>query len=119
MTIIDVASKKATQTFPIPVKRANRLKFTPDGKSVLISGLGARAADSSLVVIDANARKVVKELKLGGGAAGILIAPDGSRAYVAVSTGDKIAVVDLKSREVAGQIDAGKQPDGMAWAARR
>jgi YVTN family beta-propeller protein len=55
-------------------------------------------------------------MSLGGGAAGILISPDGSRAYVAVSTSDKIAVVDLKTLEVTGQISAGKQPDGMAWA---
>lgn len=116
VTIIDVATKKATETFPIPVKGANRLKFTPDGKRVLVSGLGARDSDASLVVIDAAARKEVKQLNLGGGAAGILIAPDGSRAYVAVSSADKIAVVDLKTLEVTGEINAGKQPDGLAWA---
>lgn len=116
VTIIDVATKKAIQTLLISVKGANRLKFTPDGKHVLISGLGAHAADSSLVVLDASTRKEVKQLKLGGGAAGILIAADGSRAYVAVSTADKIAVIDLKTLEVTGQIDAGKQPDGLAWA---
>jgi YVTN family beta-propeller protein len=119
VTIIDVATKKATQTLPIAVKGANRLKFTPDGKRVLISGLGARAGDSSLVILDAPTRKEVKQLKLGGGAAGILIAPDGSRAYVSVSTADKIAVIDLKTLEVTGQIDAGKQPDGLAWAVRK
>jgi YVTN family beta-propeller protein len=116
VTIIDVATKKATETFPIPVKGANRLKFTPDGKRVLVSGLGARDSDASLVVIDAAARKEVKQLNLGGGAAGILIAPDGSRAYVAVSSADKIAVVDLKTLEITGEINAGKQPDGLAWA---
>jgi YVTN family beta-propeller protein len=119
VTVIDVATKKATQTFPIPLKGANRLKFTLDGTRVLISGLGARIGDSSLVVLDASTRKEVKQLNLGGGAAGILIAPDGSRAYVAVSTGDKIAVLDLKTLEVTGQIDAGKQPDGLAWAVRK
>ena len=119
VTIIDVATKKATQTLPIAVKGANRLKFTPDGKRVLISGLGARAGDSSLVVVDVSTHKEVKALTLGGGAAGILIAPDGSHAYVAVSTGDKIAVIDLKTLEVTGQIDAGKQPDGLAWAVRK
>jgi YVTN family beta-propeller protein len=119
VTIIDVATKKAVQTLPVPVKGANRLKFTPDGKLVLISALGARAADTSLVVLEAATHKEVKQLKLGGGAAGILIAPDGSRAYVAVSTADKIAVIDLKSLEVTGQIDAGKQPDGLAWAVRK
>ncbi len=61
----------------------------------------------------------IKQLNLGGGSAGILMAPDGSRAYVAVSCADKIAVVDLKTLEVIGQIDAGKQPDGLAWAARQ
>ena len=118
VTIIDVPAKKVIQTLPIPVKGANRLKFTPDGKRVLISGLGARAGDSSLVVIDATTRKDVKQLNLGGGAAGILIAADGARAYVAVSMADKVAVVDLKTLEVVGQIDAGKQPDGLAWAGR-
>lgn len=121
VTIIDVAAKKATQTLSIPIKRANRLKFTPDGRQVLISGLGANAnaGDSSLVVMDASSRKEVKQLNLGGGAAGILIAPDGSRAYVAVSTADKVVVVDLNTLEVTGQISAGKQPDGLALAVRK
>jgi YVTN family beta-propeller protein len=119
VTIIDVTSKKAIETLPIPVKGANRLKFTPDGKRVLISALGARAADTSLVILDASTRKEVKQFSLGGGAAGILIAPDGSRAYVAVSSADKIAVIDLKTLEGIGQINAGKQPDGLAWAVRK
>ncbi len=119
VTIIDVAAKKAVQTLLIPVKGANRLKFTPDGKRVLISALGARSGDTSLVVLDASTRKEVKQLSLGGGSAGILITPDGSRAYVAVSMADKVAVVDLKTLEITGQIDAGKQPDGLAWATKR
>ena len=68
VTIIDVAAKKAIETFPVPVKGANRLKFTLDGKYVLISALGARAADdTSLLVLDAANHKEVKQLKLGGG----------------------------------------------------
>jgi YVTN family beta-propeller protein len=121
VTIIDVVAKKTIQTLPIPLKGANRLKFTPDGRRVLISGLGAgpNAAGIGLVVIDATTRKEVKHLSLGGGAAGILIGPDGSRAYVAVSTSDKVAIIDLKTLEVTGQISAGKQPDGLAWAVRK
>jgi YVTN family beta-propeller protein len=121
VTIIDVASKKAIQTVSIPVKGANRLKFTPDGARVLISGLGAGpgAGGVSLAVMDASTHKEVKQFSLGGGAAGILITPDGSRAFVAVSTADKVVVVDLKTLEVVGQISAGKQPDGLAWAVRK
>src|ERR1700722_3458812 len=38
VTIIDVAARKAIQTIPIPLRGANRLKFTTDGVRVLISG---------------------------------------------------------------------------------
>jgi YVTN family beta-propeller protein len=115
ITIIDVASRKAIQTLPIAVNHANRLKFTPDGQRVLVSGLGAGTASSNLEVLDVATRKEIKQLKLGGGSAGILIVPDGSRAFVAVSERNKVAVVDLKSLEVTGEIQTGKQPDGLAW----
>jgi YVTN family beta-propeller protein len=118
VTIIDAASKRVTQTLPISLRGANRLKFTPDGRRVLIAGGGGGAAGSSLVVMDTATRKEVKQLNLGGGAAGILIVPDGSRAYVAVSGKDKVAVVDLKSLDVTGYVSTGKQPDGLAWVQR-
>src|SRR5208283_225027 len=40
ISIIDIASKKVVQTLDANVKSANRLKFTPDGKLVLVSMLG-------------------------------------------------------------------------------
>ena len=117
VTIIDVANKKVTDTVPITVRGANRLKFTPDGKRVLISGL-AGSATNNLLVVDAVGRKEVKKFDLGGGAAGILVVPDGSRAYVAVSGKDKVAVLDLHTWEISGNISTGKQPDGLAWVPR-
>ena len=119
VTIIDVARKKAVRTFPIAVKGANRLKFTLDGKYVLVSGLGGPSLEGessapNLVVIDVTTRKEIKKLSLGGGSAGILMQPDGSRAYVAVSARNKVAVIDLKTFEVAGEIETGRGPDGMA-----
>jgi YVTN family beta-propeller protein len=124
VSIIDLASKKVIQTVPISVKGANRLKFTPDGKLVLVSGLGnfgpgAAPSAANLVVLDAASRKEVKQLSLGGGAAGILMDPDGSHAYVAVSGGNKVAIVDLKRLKVTGEILQLGQPDGMAWAVRK
>jgi YVTN family beta-propeller protein len=115
VSIIDVASKKVTQTLDLHTKFANRLKFTPDGKLALISDLGT----GDLVVLEAAARKEIKRISLGHGAAGILIAVDGSLAYVAVSRDNYVAVVDLKTFTVIGRIATGKGPDGMAWAARK
>jgi YVTN family beta-propeller protein len=44
--------------------------------------------------------------------------PDGSRAYVAVGSDNGVAVIDLKTLEVAGHIHNGLGPDGLGWAVR-
>lgn len=122
VTIIDVASKKVTQTMPISVNRANRLKFTPDGKLVLISGLGG-GPDSNgagnVEIVDAATHQQVKSFNLGGGSGGILMVPDGSKAFVAVSEKNKVVAIDLKELKVIGEIPTGKNPDGLAWAQQR
>ena len=118
VTVIDVATKKPTQTFPIPV-RGNRLKFTPDGKRVLVSGSPSGSSAANLVILEAVSHKEVRTFDFGGGSAGILIVPDGSRAFIAVSAKDKVAVVNLRTLEIDGYIATGKGPDGLAWAARK
>lgn len=123
VTVIDVATKKPRITFPISVQRANRLKFTTDGKRVLVSGLGTGPQGSAdapnLVVIDVATHKEIKKFNLGGGSAGILIVPDGSRAYVAVSARDKVVAIDLQKLAVVAELPTGKNPDGLAWAASK
>jgi DNA-binding beta-propeller fold protein YncE len=110
VSIIDVASKKVIQTLQLGTKRSNRLKFTPDGKLVLISDLEA----GELVVLNASTKKEIKRMPLGRGVEGILIAPDGLRAYVAVNGDNNVAVIDLKALSVTGRIST-RSPDGMAW----
>jgi len=115
ISLIDLATKKVTQTLEANVGGANRLKFTPDGKRVFVSSLRG----SDLAIFDAATRKDIKRLKIGTGAAGIQMQPDGLKAYVSCTPDDYVVLVDLKSLEVAGKIEAGKQPDGLAWAIRR
>jgi DNA-binding beta-propeller fold protein YncE len=112
ISIIDIAARKVVQTLESHTKAANRLKFTPDGRLVLISDL----ATGDLALFDAHTRSEIKHISLGHGAAGILITPDGSRAFVAVSRDNYIAVVDLKTLSITGRIETGGGPDGMAWA---
>ncbi len=116
ISIVDIASKKVTDTLSANVNGANRLKFTPDGKHVFVSSLGG----PEVAIFDAATKRDVKRLKTGGrGAAGIQMQPDGTRAYVSCSPDDYVAVIDLKTLEVVGKIEAGRQPDGLAWVMRR
>jgi YVTN family beta-propeller protein len=110
ISVIDIASKRVTDTIAANVPGANRLKFTPDGKLALVS------AGPYFVAFDAATHREVKRLKTGRGSGGVLVTPDGSRAFEACSPDNYVAVIDLKSFEVTGHIDAGGNPDGMAWS---
>jgi YVTN family beta-propeller protein len=112
VSVVDTAAKKVAQTLSVPFRRANRLKFTPDGKHVLVADL----VGNELFVLDAATRTEVRRIDLGGGAAGIQMAPDGSRAFVAVGSRNGVAVVDLKALAVTALIATGPRPDGLAWA---
>jgi YVTN family beta-propeller protein len=108
---IDIANKRLIRTFNVQTKRSNRLRFTPDGRLVLISDLDA----GDLLILDRETRKDLKRIKLGSQPAGILIPPDGARAYVAVTGDNNIAVIDLKTFDLVDRISTGQNPDGMAW----
>jgi YVTN family beta-propeller protein len=115
VSIIDLASRKVTGTIDVHTTRSNRLKFTPDGKLVLISDLGT----GDLLVLDAATHNERKRMNLGHGVAGILITPDGSRAYVAATSDNNVAIVNLKNLTVEGRLHPGNGPDGMAYLERQ
>ena len=121
VTIVDTVGKKVVETLDLPsVTGANRVKFTLDGKLVLVSrlsfGRGGPAPGSvpSIIVFDRASRKEVKQINTGGGVGGMLMQPDGTRAYG--SSREGVVVIDLKTMSVVGKIDVGPNPDGVAWA---
>jgi YVTN family beta-propeller protein len=114
LSVIELATRTVTATLDSKTFGANRLKFTPDGKLVLISSL----RDGNLVIYDAASRKEFKRVQIGHGAAGILVDRDGSRAFIACGPDNYVAVVDLKTFAVTGHIDVGGEPDGLASATR-
>jgi DNA-binding beta-propeller fold protein YncE len=91
-------------------QRSNRLKFTRDRTLVLVSDLGA----GDLVVFDARTRTERARLPLYRYPTGILIAPDGRYADVAVSDDDRIAVIDLRKLVIVKTRATGSSPDAMA-----
>jgi YVTN family beta-propeller protein len=114
VSVIDLASKKVIDTLAANVNGANRLKFTPDGAHVLVSLLNG----PDLVILDTATRKVTQRIPLGHGAAGIQMEPNGNRAFIACTPDNYVVVLDLHTFKVLSHLDAGPQPDGMAWVTR-
>jgi DNA-binding beta-propeller fold protein YncE len=117
VSIVDTASLKVVQSFNLKLTDANRLKFTPDGKVLILDG-GA----GTLVVLDAATRKEIKRLKVApgdSGDGGIFVMPDGSRAYLGLRDDHSVVVIDLKTLEIENRLDmgAGSGPGCINWAA--
>lgn len=119
---LEVLATLPSAGFPI------RVLFTPDGRHALVSN--ARAG--SLSVFDVARRQAVatvdvtpagveiRETMLGKAALpiGIAVHPDGSRAFVAVSGADRIAVVDTATWTVTGHWATGAEPDALGIVLR-
>ena len=105
-----------------------RIVMSPDGGHALVTN--ARAA--TLSVFDVAERSLVstvqvadpdgdyQETLLGQAALpiGIEIHPDGSRAYVAISGGDEVAVIDTASWQIVDRWATGREPDALGVIAR-
>jgi YVTN family beta-propeller protein len=121
---LEVLGSLPSASFPI------RAKATPDGQHVLVSN----AKSGDLSVFTAADRKLARRVPLQVASAadkdgrlmsafgdssvpiGILIEPDGKRAFVAHANGDAISIVDLAKWERVGSLTAGKEPDGMGYS---
>jgi YVTN family beta-propeller protein len=119
VSIIDTASRKVTQSFNLKLTDANRLKFTPDGKVLILDG-----GTGTLVVLDAASRKEIKRLKVAPGDTGdggVFVMPDGSRAYLGLRDDHSVVVIDLKTLEIESRFAMGADsgPGCINWAALR
>jgi len=122
---LEILSQIPCASFPI------RAKATPDGKHVLVSC--ARSAD--IAVLDAASRKEVRRIpqdlravdtgdrlfgdQFGESSVpiGIVIHPNGKTAWVAHTNADVVVEIDLETWEIVRLLEAGREPDGMAYSA--
>jgi YVTN family beta-propeller protein len=114
---LEVLATLASPGFPI------RVALTPDGRRALVTN--ARAA--TLSVFDVESRTLERTLRiadpdaeyqptlLGDSALpiGVFVNPDGSRAYVAISGANQVAVIDTQSWAIVALWETGREPDAL------
>ena len=115
ISVIDTASntvKSVIKVGQLPI----RLKFSPDGKQVLVSDpKGGEGGNGEAIIIDAASRNIAARIAMPGVPLGIQFAPDGLRAYVSRTQAKSVDVIDMKTRKVIGSVETGDGPDGLAW----
>ena len=109
INIIDIATRRVTESFDTNTKGMSRVKFTPDGLHVV----GTDVFAGQVLIFDVATRKEIKRIDVGKSCEGILISPDGLEAFIGVT--DSVAVIDLRSFTLSRRLSTGLGPDGMAW----
>jgi YVTN family beta-propeller protein len=122
---LEILAQIPCASFPI------RAKATPDGEHILVSC--ARSAD--IAVLDTASRKEVRRIpqdlravdtgdrlfgdQFGESSVpiGIVIHPNGKKAWVAHTNADVVVEIDLESWKIVRLLEAGREPDGMAYSA--
>jgi len=131
LTVISTEQLQPIAQFPCPGFPI-RVAITPDGKRVLVSC----AKSGEVAVFDAASFEELIRRKLDLAAVaesatrlfgdrfgespvpiGLVVAPDGKRAWVAATQSDVVVVFDTATLDVVDLIQAGQEPDGMAHTA--
>jgi DNA-binding beta-propeller fold protein YncE len=121
--VVDVNTKQVTKTIALPAgTKPHGERLTPDGRSLVLAGMGAGA----FIVVDL-ASDAVATYPLPGRAIQAAVSPSGDAAFATIYDTRQVARLDLRTREVllfdlpagaVGPVQIYPSPDGThVWVA--
>ncbi len=112
LAVIDTATNKIKSWVTLPGTGYGTAS-TPDGRWLLVCVPGV----NQVAVVDLGTMKVAKTINVPKSPQEVLVRPDGQMAYVSCDASHQVAAINLAEWKVDKLIDAGKEADGLAWAA--
>ena len=109
-SVIDTESLQVVGTIALGRGKPNRVVFQPDGKLAWVVYDKAR----DLGVVDVEARRLVKRVKIGGNPYNLAFAPDGRHLYVldwsSETSNDEVIIYDLQAEKIVGRVEVSTWP---------
>ena len=110
VSILDTETFEAVGTIPLGQGKPNRIVFHPDGKTAWVVYDKSR----DLGVIDAETRKLVRRVKIGGNPYNLAFTPDGRHLLVldwsSDTSNDEVIFYDLKAEKIDGRVEVSTWP---------
>jgi YVTN family beta-propeller protein len=110
VSVIDTATFEVIDTIPLGKGKPNRIAFHPGGKTAWV----VYDKSHDLGVIDAESRKLVRRVKIGGNPYNLAFSPDGRYLYVldwsSETSRDEVIVYDLGAERVEARVEVSTWP---------
>jgi YVTN family beta-propeller protein len=116
VSLVEVGSGKVHQEVKTGSKPAG-VALSLDGRLGVVTHW--YGYDVAILAIDEGhtSLKVAGRVEVGPEPRGVVIAPDGKTAYVAVGASNELVRIDLDSQRVSGRLSVGREPRGLALSA--
>jgi YVTN family beta-propeller protein len=110
VSIIDTSTFEVVGTIALGPGKPNRIVFHPDGRTAWV----VYDKSHDLGVIDAESRKLVKRVRIGGNPYNLAFTPDGRHLLVLDWASDKstdeVIFYDLKAEKIDGRVEVSTWP---------
>lgn len=110
ISIIDTTTFEVVGSIPLGGGKPNRVVFHPDGKTAWV----VYDKSHDLGIVDAEARKLVKRVRIGGNPYNLAFTPDGRYLYVldwsSDTSNDEVIVYDLTTERIEGRVEVSTWP---------
>jgi len=110
VSVIDTDTLEVVGTIPVGKGKPNRIVFHPDGKTAWV----VYDKSHDLGVIDAEGRKLLRRVKIGGNPYNLAFTPDGRHLLVldwsSDTSNDEVIFYDLKAEKIDGRVEVSTWP---------
>jgi len=106
IAFVNIHSGKVTRSIATPAKPTG-LTLSPDGRELYVT---CAAAQSTLLVMDAESGKIKTTISVGHTAYGPTVTPDGKRLYVCNRFDNNVSVIDIETRKLVARVSATREP---------
>ena len=110
ISVIDTTTFEVVATIPLGRGKPNRVMFHPDGKTAWV----VYDKSHDLGIVDVEARKLVRRVKIGGNPYNLNFTPDGRHLLVldwaSETSTDEVIFYDLRAEKIDGRVEVSTWP---------
>ena len=116
ISVIDTTTFEVVATIPLGRGKPNRVVFHPDGRTAWV----VYDKTHDLGIVDADARKLVRRVKIGGNPYNLGFTPDGRHLLVldwaSDTSTDEVIFYDLAAQRIDGRVEVSTWPAHSAFS---